>query len=145
MWMYRPSPNVVYIARPCQFTRNDPACRSTYWTDRRFSEDVIASMNHAVDVLRAPAAGPVHLVGFSGGGAVAALVAARRGDVASLRTVAGNLDHRALNAHHRVSPMPASLNAVDVAPRLAAVPQAHFVGTKDDVVPPSSPRASSGR
>lgn len=131
-----PSANVIYLARPCQYTKGDSACRVAYWTDRRFSEEVVASLNTAIDLINRSGSGPVHLVGYSGGGAVAALIAARRGDVASLRTVAGNLDHHALNRHHKVSAMTGSLNARDVARSLAALPQEHFVGTKDKVVPP---------
>ncbi len=132
-----PWPNVIYLARPCQYTLNkSPACQVEYWTSRRFSSDVIDSMNRAVEVLaqQVPRQ-PIHLIGYSGGGAVAVLLAARRDDIASLRTVAGNLDHVALNAHHKVSSMPGSLNAMDVAVLLKRLPQIHFVGGKDKVVP----------
>ncbi|MCR6628923.1 MAG: hypothetical protein NVV74_02050 [Magnetospirillum sp.] len=63
-------------------------------------------------------------------------MAARRGDVVSLRTLAGNLDHEAVNRHHGVSPMPESLNPREIAPRLLGLPQQHFAGTEDRVVPP---------
>jgi len=79
----------------------------------------------------------INLVGYSGGGAVAVLVAARRRDVISIRTVAGNLDHDEVNRIHQVSPMPGSLNAIDVAPQLASIPQLHFSGADDDTVPPA--------
>ncbi len=132
-----PSPNVVYLARPCQFVGYDPACRVAYWTDLRYAEEVVASMNDALDqaMARLPGQG-IRLVGYSGGGAIAALLAERRGDVLSLRTVAGNLDVAAVNRHHRVSAMPGSLNPIDAAARLAALPQIHFVGGADKVVPP---------
>lgn len=126
--------NVVYLARPCQYVWS-PACREAVWTDRRFAEDVVAAMSAALDRLAHPGQA-IHLVGYSGGGAVAALLAARRGDVASLRTAAGNLDHDAVNRSHGVSPMPGSLNPIDVAGRLARLPQIHYVGESDRVVPP---------
>jgi pimeloyl-ACP methyl ester carboxylesterase len=132
-----PSPNVLYLARPCQFTpfRDDPRCREDYWTGRRFAEEVIAAANQAIDrYLAANGGRGVRLVGYSGGGAVAALVAARRGDMIDLRTVAGNLDHTALSRHHRVSPLDGSLNPADVAGRLAGLPQLHLVGESDRVV-----------
>jgi hypothetical protein len=129
------SPNVIYLARPCQYTKDDRNCQEAYWTDRRFSEEVIASMNQAIDKL-VPRGRSINLTGYSGGGAVAALIAASRKDVTSLRTVAGNLDHVAVNRHHGVSQMPGSLNAIDVAPKLATLPQEHFVGEKDSIVPP---------
>ncbi len=128
-----PSANVAYLARPCQYSRG-AACNTTYWTDRRFSEEVIAAMSAALDRLKT--AGGIHLVGYSGGAAVAVLVAARRNDILSLRTVAGNLDSEAVNRFNRVSPMPASLNPVDVAARLTGLPQRHLTGSADRRVPP---------
>lgn len=135
-----PSPNVVYLARPCQFTpmAMNPRCGVPYWTGKRFAPEVIDAMNDAVSRVAARVPGQrVELVGYSGGGAVAVLIAARRQDVASLRTVAGNLDVEYVNQLHRVSPMPASRNPIDVAGRLAVMPQVHFSGTKDTVVPPA--------
>ncbi|WP_341305376.1 hypothetical protein [Pseudomonas sp. TMP25] len=83
---------------------------------------------------------PIHLVGFSGGAAIAALIAARRQDVSSLRSVAGNLDTVGFNRLHRITPMPESLNAIDVAPRLVNLPQIHFYGSNDRIVPVSIPQ-----
>ena len=78
----------------------------------------------------------IELVGYSGGGGIAALIAARRHDVRSLRTVAGNLDVAYVNAVHHVSPMPHALSAIDAASQLADLPQIHFVGGADTTVPP---------
>jgi len=135
-----PAPNVVYLARPCQYTpmEMDTTCEEIYWTDKRFSEEVIRSMDQAVDrfVKDAQSSG-IDLIGYSGGGAVAVLVAARRRDVQSLRTVAGNLDPNGLNEYHEVSPLDdASLDPMQVAGKLNLIPQYHFTGTNDPVVPP---------
>ena len=133
------SSNVVYLARPCHYTepRLDPFCRPVYWSNKRFAGEVIAAMDQAVEQFRRHSrAREVHLVGYSGGGAVATLLAARRRDVASLRTVAGYLDHVTLNRHQRVSALTGSLNPIDFAPALATLPQRHFVGSDDRVVPP---------
>ena len=135
-----PAANVLYIARPCQFTplNLDPKCDVSAWTDRRFSEEVIRSVNQAVDKLTASSPSrKLNLIGYSGGGAVAALVAARRNDVVSLRTVAGNLDHAEVNRQHDASPLDGSLNAIDQARQLATLPQIHFSGQNDDVITPS--------
>ena len=132
--------NVVYLARPCQFTpmADNPACTPAYWTSKRYAPEVIDSMNAAISHIAMKAPGEsIHLTGYSGGAAVAVLIAARRTDVASLRTVAGNLDDEYVNRLHHVSAMPDSLNAIDVADRVAAIPQIHFSGTDDTVVPAS--------
>lgn len=130
-----PSPNVLYLARPCQFTKADPKCNVAYWTSHRFAPEVIESLSEAID--RAAQGKPLHLVGYSGGGAIAALLAERRDDVLSLRTVAGNLDSDALNRYHGVSPTPQSLNAISEAAKLHGVAQVHYVGEMDPIVPAS--------
>lgn len=134
-----PAPNVVYLARPCQFTPMalNPRCDVSYWTGRRYAPEVVASMNQAVSHFAARAPGQrINLVGYSGGGAVAVLIAAQRHDVASLRTVAGNLDHVAVNQLHGVSQMPESENPIDYARQVTTIPQIHFSGADDSVVPP---------
>lgn len=138
-----PAGNVVYLARPCQYTpmEDDPHCETAYWTGKRFAPEVVASMDAAVGQMASRVPGqPVELVGYSGGGAIAVLVAARRRDVASLRTVAGNLDVEYVNRMHRVSPMPASRNPIDVAREVATIPQTHFSSAQDTVVPPEVAR-----
>jgi len=132
------SANVVYLARPCQFTpmASNPACNVSYWTGKRFAPEVVAAMNEAVGHYLDRVPGQrVNLVGYSGGGAIAVLIAARRNDVATVRTVAGNLDHVALNRWHKVTPMSDSLNAIDVASRVARIAQLHFSGSDDVIVP----------
>ena len=131
--------NVAYLARPCQYTPFylDNACHPEIWSHARFSEKVIHSMNKAIDKLKTKAnATEVHLVGFSGGGGVATLIAARRNDVATLRTVAGDLDHATLSLYHRTPPLQNSLNPRSVVLQLTALPQYHFSGEKDLTVPP---------
>lgn len=130
--------NVAYLARPGQYAANgSPGCDAAYWSEKRFADEVVEAMNRAVDDLcRRADAGAIHLIGYSGGAAVAVLAAARRSDVASLRTVAGNLDPDAVNRYHRVSPMKDSLNPTDVAENLKNLPQRHFVGSQDAVIPP---------
>ena len=131
--------NVIYVARPCQYVTSaeDPRCEESYWSHRRFAPEVVRAVSQAIEFHRQRAGSTaIDLVGFSGGGAVAALVAAERSDVRSLRTVAGNLDHVALHSYHKVTQLRGSLNALDVAARLAALPQIHYVGGEDKVVPP---------
>lgn len=96
----QPEGNIAYLARPCQYVR----CEQRYWTSHRFAPEVIASANLALEALKKKfGAQCLVLVGYSGGGAVAALLAEQRLDVVRLITIAGNLDHRAWTSHHRVS------------------------------------------
>lgn len=134
------APAVAYLARPCQFVEGDArrGCSPVFWTSARFSEPVIRDMDAALGrAKRASGASALELVGYSGGGAVALLTAARRNDVRFVVTVAGNLDHAFWTRLHRVSPLRGSLNPADFADRLRGIRQVHLAGGEDDVVPPA--------
>ena len=142
------APSVAYLARPCQYIAagTDSTCRIYYWTDGRYAEPVIASMNFALDrLLTASGADSMELAGFSGGGSVAVLLAARRHDIANLRTVAANLDTAAWTARENLSPLTGSLNPADFADRLRDLPQIHFSGGSDAVVDVAVLRAFQAR
>jgi hypothetical protein len=133
-----PAANVVYLARPCQFTPMalNPECQVAYWTGKRYAPEVVDAMDQAVTHFAAQVPGQaIHLVGYSGGGALAVILAARRHDVASIRTVAGNLDMAEVNRLHQVSAMPESENAIDFAGQVSHIAQIHFSGADDSVVP----------
>ncbi|PKQ38963.1 alpha/beta hydrolase [Pseudomonas sp. YY-1] len=132
------SANVVYLARPCQFTAMvaNPRCEPAYWTGKRFAPEAIAALDTAISHYASRTPGQrIHLTGYSGGAAVAVLVAAQRQDIATLRTVAGNLDHDTVNRWHQVSLMPESLNPINVTAQVAHIPQIHFSGADDKIVP----------
>jgi predicted esterase len=134
--MLDPRPNVVYLARPCQYGEPSLVCKPAIWTDERFSECVIASMNAAVESLKQKYhAQKIRLVGFSGGAAVAILIAARRNDVIHITTIAGDLDHEALSAFHKTTPLKKSLNPKQVASKIGHIKQDHLIGDKDPIVP----------
>lgn len=132
------APNVFYLARPCQYTSFDknPNCENKYWSGSRFAPQVIESMNIAVDKIKElSGADKINLIGYSGGAAVSVILASRRVDIATIRTVAGNLDHAAINKYHRVDQLDNSLNPIDYAAKISDIPQYHFSGEKDNVVP----------
>lgn len=135
----QPNGNAVYMARPCQYVPgSSPACASRYWTQSRFSEEVIQASDHVLSQLKARAgAKTLTLVGYSGGGAVAALLAARRNDVDKLITVAGNLDHQHWTESKGLTPLATSLNPATFSTQLLHVQQWHFVGSDDQVIPPA--------
>jgi dienelactone hydrolase len=142
------APRVVYIARPCQYTRDRDrrGCHPRYWATHRFAEEVIDATNQVVDHYKAAfAVREIELVGFSGGGAVAALIAARRSDVVGLTTLGAPLDHATWTRIHGVTPMTNSLNPADQARDLQDVPQVHLVGADDSTVPAEVVRAYQAR
>lgn len=132
------APYVIYLARPCQYTMQNHSnlCDSTYWTNKRYSYEVIESFNAALDNIKTHYhATGFHLIGFSGGANIAGLLAEQRQDILSLRTVAGNIDTDYFNKLHNVIPIPESLNMATKANLLANLPQRHFIGGKDINVP----------
>ena len=141
-----PRPAVLYLARPCQFVAADAreSCLPRYWTQARFAPEVVDALNRAISASVHPGS-PIGLIGFSGGGALAALVAARREDVQWLITIAGNLDHQLWTSLHAVTPLTESLNPADVAGRLSALPQVHWSGAEDAVVPAAVARSYLSR
>ena len=124
------APNVVYMARPCQFIMSDK-CSTTYWTDGRFAPAVINSMSAAV----AQVAGerPIVLVGYSGGAMVSGLVIKRNPalPVKKWVTIAGVLHHEDWTEFFGDAPLWNSLNLR----HLPDVRALHYVGEDDDVVP----------
>lgn len=134
----QPQGNAAYLGRPCQYLDASKApCARRYWTEARFAEAVVNSLDQAADHLKIRAgARRLILVGYSGGGALAMLVAARRSDVVRVITVAGNLDHTAWTLHHRVALLRDSLNPAWLRPQLANLEQYHLTGERDRVMPP---------
>jgi len=132
-----PRGNVAYLARPCQFVGETEfrGCTPPAWTYQRFSEAAVAASDQAISRLKADyKAKRLTLIGYSGGGAIAALVAARRSDVERLVTIAGVLDHVLWTGSKRLSPLTGSLNPADSWAALTHVAQIHYVGSTDEVV-----------
>lgn len=131
-----PTPS-VYLARPCQYL-SLPGCTSALWTHERFSKPVLQSLDQALSQLKARYGNQdFELIGYSGGGALALLLAARRDDIAQVQTLAGNLSPRQWVTLKQLSPLYGSLDPLDYRERLSRLPQRHFVGNADTVVPPA--------
>lgn len=127
--------DVFYVARPCQYeTRAAAQCEPSLWTVARYGETVVETTRERIDGIVGPDR-TIELVGFSGGGVVAALVAARRDRVARLVTVASPLDVEAWTRAMDVPALVLSLSPMDHVAVLSRVPQTHFASGADRVVP----------
>lgn len=132
------SAQVAYLARPCQFvmSKQSAPCQRAYWMDRRFSPEVIESTNEAITYLKNYVhANHLILIGYSGGGTLATLVAAERHDVIQLITAAAVLDTTQWVQKNSLTPLYGSLNPADQWKKLASIPQIHWVGGKDRIAP----------
>jgi hypothetical protein len=137
-----PAPS-IYLGRPCYDGQAASAgCGPRMWTDGRYGPQVVSIMQAALARLLAgsPSAGVV-LIGYSGGGTLAMLLAPRVHQTRSVITVAGNLDPDRWAQLHRYSPLRGSLNPADEPPLDSSIRQVHYVGSRDHNVPPSIVRA----
>jgi pimeloyl-ACP methyl ester carboxylesterase len=133
---------LVYLGRPCQYTgTEDSSCRPILWTAGRYGEDALSAMNSGLDAALDQIASSVDdltLVGFSGGGVMAALLTARREDIDRLVTIAAPLDVDHWTREMQVSPLVLSGSPMWNVDLLRLVEQDHFIGLNDDRVPVSA-------
>lgn len=126
----------LYLGRPCYLgAAADAGCAPQLWTERRFAPEVVESLAEGLrEFLRDRPYRRLVLIGHSGGGALAVLLAARVAQTERVVTLAGNLDIAAWTALHHYSPLEGSLNPADASP---AVAEFHFFGANDANIPPA--------
>lgn len=130
-------PNVIYLGRPCQYLKcSDILENRRYWGSHRFSKEVLHAYMLAIDLIKdRNGAKSINLVGFSGGGAIALLLSAKRLDINNVVTVAGNLNTSFFANYHAISPLLESENPSNYSYEVEHIPQIHFVGVDDVIVP----------
>ena len=126
----------LYLGRPCYFDlrRN---CTPADWTAGRYAEVVVDSMADALAVAldEMNLNGNIVLIGFSGGGVLAMLLAVRVEKVEAVVTLAANLDVGRWTRYHNYSPLSASLDPAKEVPLPAHILQYHLLGVADRNVP----------
>ncbi|OHX37794.1 alpha/beta hydrolase [Methylomonas sp. LWB] len=131
-----PAPS-LYIARPCYNGHAvDPGCAPPLWTDARYGEIVVQTLADALrDYTERRGFKKLLLIGHSGGGSLALLLAERLPQTLGVVTVAGNYDIDAWTDLHHYQALTASLNP---ARRPASgLPEWHFLGAADQNIPPA--------
>ena len=145
--MARHAGPALLLGRPCYHGVNRRrACDESLWSTHRYSREVVDSMIAALRAFLAPLPEtPVTLVGFSGGGVLAMMMATHVPGVDSVVTMAANLDTEAWRAHHGQPPLSGSLNPADFAPLPPRIAQLHLAGGEDKVVPAALIRPEAQR
>jgi pimeloyl-ACP methyl ester carboxylesterase len=135
----------LYLGRPCYHGLvEDPGCRPALWTSQRYSDLVVSSMAAGLTrSLRERGFDRLAFIGYSGGGSLAVLLAARFPQTSAVVTVAANLDIDAWTARHGYLRLAGSLNPAAQPPLPRHVYQRHYVGGRDRNVPREI--VSSGR
>ena len=125
----------IYVGRPCYFgLSHSKNCSSKRWTSGRYSEEVISSMVTVIKTyLKEKKIKQFLLIGYSGGGVIAALLADRFDKKVQYLTIASNLDIDKWADYHGYSRLIHSLNPA----RKFTTKQngIHLVGSEDVNVP----------
>ncbi len=129
--------SILYLGRPCYFSaRFDSACNPRVWTSERYSRPVVDSLAAAVNhYVSDHGYSHVALIGYSGGGTLAVLMAPQVRSTVAVITIAANLDVDAWARGHRYLPLEGSLNPAAEPPLDAAIRQWHLLGDRDANVP----------
>jgi len=129
----------VYLGRPCYHGFSDtPPCEPGLWTNERYSEVVVKTMAAALDhILKPLRMRRVVLIGYSGGGTLAMLLAEQVQNLRGIVTISGNLDVEAWSSLHGYAPLIGSKNPAQQPPLNPALFQLHLAGSKDQNVPVS--------
>ena len=136
--MARDAAPAIYLGRPCYHgTVSEASCRPWVWTHGRYSESVVASMAAALEkIIEKYQIKVLALIGHSGGGTLAMLLAERIRQTRMLVTLAGNLDIDQWTSRHGYSPLTGSLNPAHRPSLPRPIVQFHFTGKQDTNVSP---------
>jgi hypothetical protein len=131
--------SVLYLGRPCYFhAHTDTACSPDLWTSARYSRQIVDSMAAATNRYAA-SGGFAHviLIGYSGGGALAILMAPQVPATRAVITIAANLDVASWVRLHGYLPLQGSLDPATQPPLSSSIEQRHLIGGRDANVPES--------
>ena len=131
--MIQDQASVIYLGRPCYHGKNnDGICNALHWTHERFSEQVVTSMAAALtSLIKTYQIPSIVLIGHSGGGTLAMLLAEKIPETKVLVTLAGNLDIDAWADQHGFSRLQGSLNPASRKSIPATIQQYHYLGRRD--------------
>lgn len=129
--------SILYLARPCQYVMS-PCCSKVDWTSGRFSKVIRQAYLTALkDYQQTHNIHRIVLHGYSGGGAMALLVAPHIKGLEKVITFAALFDTEAWVKQFNYLPLEHSLNPANEE-GLQHIAQHHYVSENDEVIPISN-------
>lgn len=130
----------IYLGRPCYLgMAGEAECKPWFWTHGRYSEKVVSSMATALKkIIQSQKIEELTLIGHSGGGTLAMLLAEHIQQTHIIVSIAGNLDINQWTMKHGYSHLAGSLNPVDRKTLSQSIKQFHFTGMQDTNVSPEA-------
>jgi len=127
----------ILLGRPCYYGLSHAvSCDSKYWTSHRYSKEVVDSMVTALNRwLAQHDFNELVIIGYSGGGVIAVLMADKIMNLSTVVTISANLDVAKWSEYHGYLPLKQSLNPADMIGINSNIKQIHFAGKEDEVVP----------
>lgn len=137
MMLESPGP-ALYLGRPCYFGLGpERHCHPTLWTFSRYSERVVSAMAEAAERwLASHEDSTVTLVGHSGGGVLALLMAERLPKVSNVIAMATPVSLSAWAHHHDYTPLFDSTDPMNLQTWRSDVERHFLYGSDDSAVPP---------
>ena len=127
----------IYLGRPCHFLVDQAACEPSLWTTARYSEVVVLALCQALEQLVGEPARPISLIGFSGGGALAVLVANCLDTAVNVVTINGNLSIDTWTQLRGFERLEQSQNPLDHGLPEYVSGRIYLVGLEDQLVSPA--------
>ena len=123
--------NVVYLARPCQYIKNNKQ-NNVDWTTGRFSQKIVDNMAQAIKQIAGNK--KIVLIGYSGGALLCGLIInqySQELNIVKWVTIAGLLNHTRWTTYFNYVPLKDSLD-LDTIPD---IDQKHYIGKQDKIIP----------
>jgi pimeloyl-ACP methyl ester carboxylesterase len=127
----------ILLGRPCYHGfSTTAACHHSLWTSKRYAPEIVDSMTAALTSwLQKHLFQQIVLIGYSGGGSLAVLIADKIAAVQTVVTFAANLDVAAWSKAQGYENLTESLNPIEQKKLPQRIKQLHFAGGDDGTVP----------